>query len=437
MSSDGKTRWQQLLSDERFGSRASEPDQFRSPFESDYDRVIYSAPFRRLARKTQVHPLSDNDHVRNRLTHSLEVVSVGRTFGNRLVRLLRDKGHLPTEDGASHTPWIMMAACAAHDIGNPPFGHAGEDGVRAWVKMHATDLFLDEVPVEVRTDLERFEGNAQGFRIAARNDNPSGSHLRLTYATLGAMVKYPWTSSDERASQNGKIKFNVYSTEQEIFEAVMTQLGLGDGSAPYVRHPMSFLSEAADDICYRVADLEDAVELGIRSRDDVRTLYGKIAETSAGDLPLEALRGKAIRALIDKCWSVFEAEYETILGGSRTADLMSGLDDDATATLGEVKRIYDAIFAERTKVATELGAYKALGRILRALCLATHALASCKAFKTTPFVARRAIQLAWSEEFGTKHEAQSYGWWIHQVMDFVAGLTDSYARQLSREIEGT
>lgn len=437
MQGETKSRWQLLLSAVRAGKHHPTPDEFRSPFESDYDRVVYSAPFRRLARKTQVHPLSENDHVRNRLTHSLEVVSVGRTFGHHLVKLLRGKDHLPSDADSIHIPWIMMAACAAHDIGNPPFGHAGEDGIRAWVAMHENELFLSELDVAVGTDLKRFEGNAQGFRIAVRDDSAPGSYLRLTYATLGTMVKYPWTSTDHRASANGKIKFNVYSTEQKLFDAMMTELGLFGSSGQHLRHPMSFLSEAADDICYRVADLEDAVELGIRSRDDVRDLYARIAGGSPGDRPLEALRGRSIRSLIDKCWRVFECDYENIVAGTRTGDLMSSLDGDAKSTLAEVTRIYEAIFAERTKVAMELGAYKALGRTLRALCLATHELAKCQDFQKTPFVARRAIELAWSADFATTHQAKPYDWWIHQIMDFVAGLTDSYARQLSREIEGT
>lgn len=201
---------------------------------------------------------------------------------------------------------------------------------------------------------------------------------------------------------------------------------------------MSFLTEAADDICYRVADLEDAVELGIQRESEVQRLYGDIAGADVGTKSLPQLRGLAIQSLIEKYWQVFEGAYKEILDGRRDTDLMSGLDAATTNQLGEVKDIYQKIFAERTKVATELGAYKALGRILRALTFATHELATNgQGFKRTPFVAKRALELAWSAEFSIKHETESYDWWIHQVMDFVSGLIDSYARQLSREIEGT
>lgn len=440
MSDDMRDRWKDLLPDHRISqndmlAQPAAPDSLRSPFEADYDRIIYSTPFRRLARKTQVHPLALNDHVRTRLTHSLEVGCVGRSLGKKLAELLQTKNHMPADRNESDLVWIMMSACAAHDIGNPPFGHAGEYAIREWVTKHEGDVFgKHDVSNGVREDLRRFEGNAQGFRLAARPDNAMTGYLRLTYATLGAMVKYPWHSEDQKAKD--KKKFNVFSTERPLFEAMMKSMGLTAASGAHSRHPMSFLTEAADDICYRILDLEDAVEIGILDAKRVHELYASAIDNS-NTRNLAVLRGQVIRAMIDGVWDVFEHDYVNIMHGIRTDDLKSGLGPRLASTLGKIKDLYQEIFAERSKVAAELGAYKALGRIVKALCAATGRLAECKDYDEAGFLSQRCLELAWREEYARTHQKEPYGWWLHQVMDYVSGLTDNYARQLSREIEGT
>ena len=207
--------WDRLLSDMRCpreaGEKPSEAEKeaFRSPFEADYDRIVFSTPFRRLARKTQVHPLALNDQVHTRLTHSIEVASVGRSLAGRLARFLVQRKEMPAGVSEQDLFWIVQAACLVHDIGNPPFGHAGEYAIREWVKTHPREVFgekLEAVNADVRRDWELFDGNAQGFRIAARADNPQPAYLRLTFATLGAMVKYPWDSGDSRATQLREIQ---------------------------------------------------------------------------------------------------------------------------------------------------------------------------------------------------------------------------------------
>ena len=251
-------------------------DVFRSAFEMDFDRIVYSGPFRRLARKTQVHPMALNDQVHTRLTHSLEVASVGRSLGHRLGKFLRGRGEIG-EGREMDLVWIIQAACLAHDIGNPPFGHAGEFAIREWVKGHRGEVFGDaEVSTGVRADWEIFEGNAQGFRIAARGDNAAAGYLRLTFATLGAMVKYPWDSLDARAKKLGE--FNVFSTEKVLFEEMGERMGMVRGGG-MARHPLSFLSEAADDICYRILDLEDAAEMGILEERRVREIFLSMYES--------------------------------------------------------------------------------------------------------------------------------------------------------------
>lgn len=440
--------WAKLLSDQRCGlsseTGAVESEQgkkgpagFRTEFEADYDRVVYSRPFRRLARKTQVHPMAPNDHVHNRLTHSIEVASVGRSLGRRLANKLKNDGDLPNENSASDIAWILMAACAAHDIGNPPFGHAGEYAIREWLADHEETSFAAELPAAVKADALLFEGNAQTFRLTSRTDNPQAGYMRLTYATLGTLVKYPWGSADPRAKE--KKKFNFFSSESEIFENVFQSMELVK-NGQFVRHPLSFLSEAADDICYRVLDLEDAVDLGIIREAKVRKIYAKFLASSASDdqsRPLENLRGKVIAKLIEKSWQVFEDNYGAIMNGSRERDLRKDLGPEFDEGFSEVDEAYGEIFAHTLKVSAELGAYKALGRILKALCKATQVLKGLDDVADLPFVSKNCIELAWGRDFAQQNMAQSHDWWLSQVLDFVSGLTDNYARQLSREIEGT
>ena len=420
-------------------AREDAPHPHRSPFETDHDRVVYSAPFRRLARKTQVHPLAPNDDVHNRLTHSIEVAGVGRSLARRLGIFLTQRGDLPPGRIADDLAWIVQSAGLAHDLGNPPFGHAGEYAIREWVAAHGADLFPPEadddpdhpffVDRDLRRDWARFEGNAQGLRLTARGDLP-GCYLRLTDATLGALVKYPWTAADPRAAVSGK--FNVYASERALFEATWLRLGLRPGA----RHPLSFLTEAADDICYRVIDMEDAVALGLLGRDRVRDAFNALLPRPLSDAPLGQLRAAAMGALIDACWGVFVDDHDAILAGDRHADLKSGITGPLAAGLTELKGLYKDIFADRNKTATELGAYKSLGRIVYALARATQRLVHDGKYNPESYVAKRTLDLAWGADFVIAHEQQPYAWWLRQVMDYVSGLTDNYARQLSREIEG-
>lgn len=434
--------WEKLLSNWRcpYPDRPpgpSSPNPFRTDFESDYDRVVYSSPFRRLARKTQVHPMAPNDQVHNRLTHSIEVASVGRSFGRRLANWLDENKLLPPNRSDNDLVWTLMASCAAHDIGNPPFGHAGESAIREWAACHDNIVFPSDLPVSeaVRKDVLLFEGNAQSFRISARVDNPKLGYLRLTYATLGAMVKYPWTSTDQRAQTQEK--FNCFSCEQEIFHDVFEHLGLLTGGG-YLRHPLSFLSEAADDICYRVLDLEDAAELRIIPEPRVRGIYSRfLGGPQPESMPLSQLRGLVVQRLIDESWSVFVSDYENIMAGARAEDLKSSFDDQLKCAMQDVKQVYDEIFADLSKVAVELGAFKALGRILKALCNATSQLARAQDCSKLRFVSRRCLDLAWPKHHVLQNADKPYEWWLHQVLDYVSGLTDNYARQISREIEGT
>jgi dGTPase len=237
--------WKKLLSQKRLG-RESQPIQIRpgrTEFESDVGRISFSSAFRRLARKTQVHPLAPNDHVHTRLTHTLEVAYVGRTLGKELGSKIAKE--LPKGFTADDLGTIVHAACLAHDLGNPPFGHGGEEGMIYWFETNGPNFFRNLSP-EHKRDLIAVEGNAQGFRTIAQTENHLfDGGLQLTYATLGTFHKYPWTS------RNGYKKFGSFLSEERILDAVCNELGLiQTGPSSWCRHPLAHLVEAADDICY-------------------------------------------------------------------------------------------------------------------------------------------------------------------------------------------
>ncbi|WP_437188152.1 dGTP triphosphohydrolase [Planctomicrobium sp. SH668] len=446
--------WERLLSGDRprrtsdqpasSGSPKSVSGDERTPFEVDYDRIVFSAPFRRLARKTQVHPLAKNDHIHNRLTHSIEVASIGRSFARKLSTLLKER--CPNERVPdSHLAWIMQSASLVHDLGNPPFGHAGEEIIRVWAEDHVEEMFAphrfenERQLTDAKSDWFHFEGNAQGFRLAARPDNPQVAYLRLTHATLAASIKYPWTAADERARK--KRKHSVYCSEESIFRAMAEDLGLVREGGHVSRHPLSFLTEAADDICYRVIDLEDAVEMGIRNHLYVAELFCHIAGLPLADASqkgLPELRAAVIKSLIGKYWDVFVNDFDNIMNGVRDVDLKSSLDESTQLQMHQIKLEYETIFSHSKKVAMEFGAYHILGRILKALMKTVNNIHDCKSksYEEIPFLSRRCAEMAWGGQFVRENLQRPHVWWLWRMQDFVSGMTDDFATSLSGEIDG-
>jgi dGTPase len=440
--------WKNLLSDER-PPRPGKPEETpakttapetvaRSEFERDYDRLVFSAPFRRLAGKTQVHPFAAVDHVHNRLTHSFEVASVGRSLARAAACIVARRNELPAARSAEDFSFIVQAACLAHDIGNPPFGHAGEYAIREWTRTHSASVFgcgTDQVDPDLRgviTDWTTFEGNAQAFRMVSRSDNDTEVYFRLTYATLGALIKYPWDSGDPLVAS--KSKYNVFSSEKAIFDAFADVTGLRRTDGSVARHPLSYLSEAADDICYRIADFEDAVEMGILPEKEVLRIFSQIANEQGRNLP--HLRSLALSALTRAAVQVFDADYDVIMAGTRATDLKSDFPVHIGDALKEIKQLYEDIFGHRVKLATEIGAYNTLGRILGFYASAVREMADTQDFEKLGYISRRSLELAWSRDFAKKNEKQPYSWWAARVMDFVSGMTDAYAIRISRQIEG-
>ena len=440
--------WQRLLSESRhhLGAHpvrvrenvAPANQDTRTPFERDHDRVIFSAPFRRLARKTQVHPFAEMDHIHNRLTHTLEVASVGRSLGYALGRFIGERKELPPARSVEDIAYVVQSACLAHDIGNPPFGHAGEFAIREWVKENIATLFADPIPDNsqgIARDLMSFEGNAQSFRMVARADNREQIYIRFTYASLGALIKYPWGSADPRA-RTAK-KFNYFASEETIFHDVMETLGLRRPDGEIVRHPLSFLSEAADDICYQIGDFEDAVQMRILPEKEVRAIFSRIIGETY-DRPLPAMRARAIGCLVRAANASMEKNYEAIMSGERAAELPLKSDFPAHLqdALRDIKERYPHIFSHRPKVAVELGAPPILGKILGAYTSVVRTLSEYHDYDQLGFTQKRHFDLAWPEGYARENQDKSYEWWLGRVMDFVAGMTDNYATQVAREIGG-
>jgi dGTPase len=445
--------WNKLISGKRVAdSSGALKDSYdagdRSPFQIDYDRVIFSEPFRRLGRKTQVHPLVPNDHVRNRLTHSLEVASAGRSFGSLLWQHLNKAGPTPSGVEKDDICQILQTACLAHDIGNPPFGHAGEYAIRAWSKENKEVITGEGNPFKISNatiaDWEIFEGNAQGFRLASRSDIPLFAYMNLTVSSLAAMVKYPFGA--EHATEKGK--YNFLSAESQIFDAVFAELGLKhDGK--FIRHPLSFLSEAADDLCYRIADLEDAVRMNILDELRVREIFASVCGEAIEAEPIGRLRARAVGCFIAAFWKEFVNDYDAIMRGDRKKDLKESVKENnlrLKQALKEIGVCYEEIFAHRFKVATEYGAYNTLGRIIEAMCLSCRKMVSLTAEKNQQpsevfskeldFRSQRCLELSFGSKFAIENLDQDYAWWLHSILDFVSSLTDNYTKQLSSEIAG-
>ncbi|EAT15305.1 dNTP triphosphohydrolase [Desulfuromonas acetoxidans] len=428
--------WPKLLSQDRVDQPAPATPTVgeRSPFEIDYDRVVFSEPFRRLAKKTQVHPLAPNDHIHNRLIHSIEVGSVGRSLGNKIQSFLVEQ-HPDQKALFDNIAQIIQVGCLIHDIGNPPFGHAGENTIREWVAKHDALVFNNQIDAATRNDLLLFEGNAQGFRLAARKDISQCGYMRLTYASLGAMIKYPWASDDPRAA--AKKKFNVFASEKEIFTDMVARMGLQRPDGRIARHPLSFLTEAADDICYRLLDMEDAVSMRIFPEEPIKKLFLTLAGCPDDTWkPTAMARSEAIDALINETCRVFAEDYPAILNGERQTDLKSDFSDRFSGAFEEIGKLYTIIFSHRSKLGYEIGSYKMLGRIIKAFVLSAQALGERGSYHDLDFISQRCFNLAWDDAFIKTNADKPYQWWLRQIFDFVSGLTDNYAIQISGEIEG-
>lgn len=415
----------------------------RSAFEQDYDRIIFSDPFRRLQDKTQVHPLPEEDFVHTRLTHSLEVSSVGRSLAKRVGEVILQR-HAELTHAFSLFDFgaIVAAASLAHDLGNPPFGHAGEDAISDFFKDHPYgQTFRDLVAPAEWEDLTRFEGNAQGFRILNKDEYG----LKLTYATLGAFTKYPCPAyfparDKKRRSQK---KFGFFQSELETFRDVAGALELEPASAQaWRRHPLAFIVEAADDICYSIIDLEDGCRLGLVSwNDTVQLLSGilgdKLDQDKLKRIPslnerLGILRAMAIGVLIDASTEVFLDHEKKILEGTFDEALTSLC--ACARALDEITKVsVEKIYRAHTVVEIEATGHRVLPGLLEEFCRAGENLVTGKSsrkYDNLTLLLPEEIRSAISGQPGN-HYAM-----LRRVIDFVSGLTDRHALRLYRRISG-
>jgi dGTPase len=435
-------RWLSLLSSSTMSKHQRSGERTRSPFEQDYDRIIFSHPFRRLQDKTQVHPLPEHDFIHTRLTHSLEVSSVGRSLGKKAGEVILQRhpdladSFAPSDFGA-----ITAAAALAHDLGNPPFGHAGEDALSDFFREDGLE-FKDRVTAAQWEDLVKFEGNAQGFRIL--NKNQYG--LRITMATLGAFTKYPCAASlkPRDPSRKSQKKYGFFETEKEIFSKVAGALDLQQTSAEsWARHPLAFLVEAADDICYSIIDLEDGCSLGLVSEDEARSLFEQVITGNRAKLDkLKQLTGKqerigylralAIGDLIEECATLFLDHENEMLSGAFDRALA-----DHCSSSKALKSIIDVsvrkIYRAPKVVEIEASGHEVLPGLLKEFIRASFQLESkLKSRKyqnlalLLPEETRSAISAGTSSDYAV----------LREVIDFISGLTDKHALSLYRKLKG-
>lgn len=445
--------WNQLLCAERLGKRSAKHEEGRSPFHSDHDKIIFSGAFRRLARKTQVHPMATNDHVHNRMTHSLEVACVGRTLGIRVGQALKDAGDLPDHIWPTDIGDIVQATCLAHDIGNPPFGHTGEDAIRSWFQKDGAE-FLTDLSPEERDDIRVFEGNAQGLRVLTTSEyHQYHEGMRLTYATLASSMKYPWCSTatvlNHRPKNN---KYGVFQSELDYFHEIAAKTGLIEkGKNWYCRHPLVYLMEAADDFCYGIIDLEDGLEMGILNWAEIYELLLPVIADSPQLADLERtlkkvndgrkpaiVRGKVIDAFINAGTDAFIKHQAAFLRGEIESDLISLCDPKVMTAVQAAKDLAkNKIFNHSRRVELEIGAYAVIGTLLSTVCSAVYA--SLGDPRQMTYKDNRVMALIGDNNFhpNVSKRDKNYKYLaLMAVIDFISGMTDNYATNLAKQFNG-
>lgn len=433
--------WNQLLSTKRFGQEAYHEKRAddRSEFQRDYDRLIFSAPFRRLQNKTQVFPLPGSVFVHNRLTHSLEVACVGRSLGVNVAHRIH-KATAFVSPFLDEIGSIVSAACLAHDLGNPPFGHSGERAIATFFSEGSVQSLKSEMTAEEWKDCTCYEGNANAFRLLTHQfigRRPGG--FVLTYSTLASIVKYPYASV---YSDSKKQKFGFFDSEKADFEKIARELGIPRSDTNpdrYVRHPLVYLVEAADDICYQIMDIEDAHKLKILTSEETKNLFlgfftderkvrieGTMKLVTDVNEQIAYLRSSVIGQLIDQCSAVFVENEEAILNGTFTLSLIKKLPEQSAEAYKSCERMALAkIYRSSEVLDIELAGYKIILTLLENLVTAV--LNPEKAYS-------QQLLMRIPEQYET-NSPTVYGK-IMAVLDYISGMTDIYALDLYRKITG-
>jgi len=437
--------WQQLISNKRLGQehRHAERHDDRSEFKRDYDRLIYSAPFRRLQNKTQVFPLPGSVFVHNRLTHSLEVSSLGQSLGNDVCTRLKQKHPELANTLFEEIDTIVSAACLAHDMGNPPFGHSGEKAIQTFFTEGEGKQLKSTVSSQFWDDITHFEGNANAFRLLTHRffGRRQGGFV-MTYSMLASIVKYPFSSS--LAGRHGK--FGFFQTEAEDYRKIADELGLICKSKPgeplkYARHPLVYLVEAADDICYEIMDIEDAHKLKILSFEETtRLLLGFFDEDMRREITerireegvtdnneqIVYMRASVIGKLENECVRTFVEHEEEILNGTFNGsiiDHIAPLQCEAYRRCTEIS--YQKIYHSKPVLDIELSGYKIMETLMSVF---VEAAVNPKRFYSQQLIRRVSSQYdIHSDDVETR---------IMAVIDYISGMTDVYALDIYQKIKG-
>ena len=433
--------WTELISNCRLGQehRHTERHDDRTEFKRDYDRLIFSAPFRRLQNKTQVFPLPGSIFVHNRLTHSLEVASVGMSLGNDIARALCAKnpdfiGSLLPEIGQ-----IVATACLAHDLGNPPFGHSGEKAIQTFFSEGPGASLQSRVSPEFWSDITRFDGNANAFRLLTHSfKGRRQGGFAMTYSTLASIVKYPWPS----VQASKKNKFGFFTFERQAFEQVAHKLNIPEMQPDrWARYPLVYLVEAADDICYEIMDLEDAYKLKILTYDEtVKLMLSFFDENSQNRITnriddeeltdpnekIQYLRACVINKLESECVRTFLKHEDEILQGTFDGSLIDHIASPSQEAYSHCAKISKArIYKSQPVLDVELSGYRIMATLME---LMVEAIEHPDQYYSQQLIGRVSSQYdIGSENLETR---------IMSVIDYISGMTDVYALDVYQKICG-
>ena len=438
--------WKQLISNKRLGqeSRHAIRHDDRSEFKRDYDRLIFSAPFRRMQNKTQVFPLPGSIFVHNRLTHSLEVASVGMSLGNDVAHCVMKTRPELADTLFTQIGTIVSTACLAHDMGNPPFGHSGEKAIQTFFTEGKGAYLKDRLSPELWNDITHFEGNANAFRLLAhRFKGRRDGGFVMTYTTLASIVKYPFASA---LAEKGHGKFGFFSTEADIFCHIADDLGIirksADGCpAEYARHPLVYLVEAADDICYEIMDIEDAHKLKIVTYEETKRLFLDFFDEMGQNHIMQRIhdeeitddnekviymRACVINALERTCVDAFMRHEDEIMRGEFSGSLIDSIDDRlVTAYRNCTELSKKRIYKSKPVLDVELSGFKIMDSLMEVM---TEAAVNPQRFYSRQLISRVSSQYDISApDLETR---------IMAVIDYISGMTDVYALDIYQKING-
>ncbi len=458
--------WQKLLCREKFNGNGDTVEYF----DEDHDALVFSPAFRRLNKKTQVHSFNSNDLIRTRLVHSLEVGCICRKFGYRIGKWLRCEQN--ENVSPSDIAQITQAAGLMHDLGNPPFGHAGEEAIRDWAICNFDSItdYMDETETNkawIKLDFHKFEGNPQALHLATSEDGEYGSEgFQLSYATLATSIKYPWSS--RYCEIINKDKFGFFYADRDTFKDIVEKTGLfridEDEEAPrYSRHPLTFLMEAADDICYSHIDIEDAIELGIVQ---IEELISKVDQLSidCGFPSVEKLftkytskkgikrflRERVFTMMLDHGCQIFIENYEKIMHGSIPpgVGIVDMMDEKYHAFIQWEKRLGSSvIYNQKDKVLNELGAHRTIGILLDFYFSSFKEYSQLRSksnhsINNLTFKTKKSLQ-EFTKGWQKSDDTQKFDWdsletatLPMQILDHVSGMTDQYCAEIASTLMG-